>query len=429
MTGRTAGDQRNLVLLHLESIAWQAVHAFPEAFPNLRRLMAGSRVFRSYFASASSTQMVLGALVHANDFEFDANPHLDEPAGNNPGLFALLSAAGYRTQFLCATSAVPPRMLPLLANCLPPIRATDDYRVLLAQFREATARGPFAVYVWNLVTHIEHASALASYAEGSDDVLGGACAVADHVLGELLAILDQNGRSRDTAVIVFGDHGDDFWTHGFKSGQLHGIEPYAPLIHCPLAIRDGSLAPGEDHRLASTIDIAPSCFDLIGLRADLPFPGSGSSLLRDRRHAVVFSQNYTATQPDDPEASVRRAFATIDQSHLLLASSAGLELYNYRLDPGNHCNLLHFFDLGADGGLHWALPAGRVHPHFTTAVRHFMADAGSVDRDFRRLRDALAAQVARKHAYVAERMPDAAASLGTVRFDRASRAGRDAFFA
>lgn len=429
MIGGAAAGRRNLVLIHLESIAWQTVHAFPEAFSNLRRLMPFARVFRSHFASATSTQMVIGALAHANDCEFDTRPALDRPAQNNPSLFAILADAGYRTRFLCATAVPQARMLPLLADSLPPITATDDYADLLGQFREATADGPFAVYVWNLVTHVEHAYALADHAHGPDDLVGGACAVADHVLGELLAILDRNGRAADTTLVVFGDHGDDYWTHGFKNGQLHGVEPYTPLVHGPLLIRDPALPPGEDHRLASTIDIAPTCLDLLGLPASLPFPRSGVSLLADARPACVFAQNYTACQPDEPAGRVRKAFAAIDQSHTLIASSRGLEFFNHRLDPGNHCNLLHFFELARDGGLTWTLPPVSLHSHFATSMRRMIIADGTVERDFRRLRRALAGHLDRKSAHVRERAPDAAAAVGTVRLDRLCRSGREAFFA
>lgn len=37
-------------------------------------------------------------------------------------------------------------------------------------------------------------------------------------------------------IIAFGDHGDDFWGHGFNGGYTHGIEPYTPLVHTPAFI-------------------------------------------------------------------------------------------------------------------------------------------------------------------------------------------------
>jgi phosphoglycerol transferase MdoB-like AlkP superfamily enzyme len=215
--------RKNLVVLHLESIAWQAFNAFPEAFPNLNRVMPAARVFRWYFSSATSTQMVLAYLFHGNDLELDAATSLSEPAQNNPSLFAILQAAGYRTAFLCVTAWGGGPMLPLLAGTLPPVWSTNDFAELLRKFEALTAAPPFAIYVWNLVTHIEHALALAPHAGGVDDLLGGACAVADHALGSVLDILAARNLMDDTTVVIFGDHGDDYWTHGFKGGLLHAM--------------------------------------------------------------------------------------------------------------------------------------------------------------------------------------------------------------
>jgi membrane-anchored protein YejM (alkaline phosphatase superfamily) len=162
--------RKNLVIIHLESIAWQTLSAFPEAFPNLNRVMPTARVFRWYFSSSTSTQMVLAYLFHGNDFELDAATGLAKPAGNNPSLFTILQAAGYQTEFLCLTARRAKTMLPLFADTLAPVWSTNDFGELLQKFEKLTATPPFGIYIWNLVSHIEHALALAPYAGGVDDL-------------------------------------------------------------------------------------------------------------------------------------------------------------------------------------------------------------------------------------------------------------------
>src|SRR5678815_896480 len=104
--------------------------------------------------------------------------------------------------------------------------------------------------------------------------------------------LEQKGLLDDTLVVLYGDHGDDCWTHGYKGGMIHGTEPYTEIIATPFAIRDSSLEPG--------------------MRSDL---------------------------------------SITDHTYTLMASSRGLEMYAHRLDPGNHFNLLHFFALDSGGQL------------------------------------------------------------------------------
>lgn len=421
--------RKNLVFVHLESIARQAVAAFPEAFPNLDRFARQARSFPAYISSATSTQMALTYLLHGNDFEMDAAAGLSQPpAANNPSLFTTLAVAGYRTEMLCLSAFPGKRMLPLLAGSVPPVAATHDFAALLQRFEAAVAEPPFAIYVWNLVSHIEHAMGLAPLVRGVTDLVAGAFAVADHALGAILDVLDRRGRADDTTVIVFGDHGEDYWTHGFKRGLLHGAEPYTHVVNCPLLIRDAALAAGTDRRVASTIDLAPTALALLGVPAAMPFAFSGRSLLQGSRREHAFSQNYTASQPDAAILDVRRAFSVTDDVHTLLVSGRGLELFNHRLDPTNHCNLLHFFDLDADGGLIPRRPQGWLHSHFATAAWPMLEGRGETRDAFATLRRALRQHLADKVAYVtaqgpAAQLPDLSA------FDRIDRHGRDAFFA
>ncbi|MFI5411600.1 sulfatase-like hydrolase/transferase [Kaistia sp. UC242_56] len=416
------------MVLHLESIAWRTLQSFPEAFPNLNRFMPQSRVHRSYFSSATSTQMVLAYLFHGNDCEMDTALGIAKPAANNPSLFSTLRRAGYRTEFLGVSMQPGKKMLPLLAETLPPVWTTNDFGALLQKVDEATDADRFAIYVWNLVTHVEHAMALGPYAQGLDDLIGGACAVADHALGGMLDLLERKSLLGDTTIVIFGDHGDDYWSHGFKSGLLHGVEPHTEIVHCPLMIRDASLTPGNDHGLASTIDLAATCFDLLGVTPELPFAGSGKSLASAPRRQFAFSQNFTANQPDALKMDIRKAFSVHDGSHTLMVSSRGLEMFNHRLDPGNHCNLLHFFDLERDGSLTFRDVSG-AHQHFSRAVGAMLERDDTVRRDFKRLCAALRHWLAGKQDYIAARAPRVVNPLDPACFDRINRHGEESFFA
>jgi hypothetical protein len=419
---------KNLLIVHLESISWQTLNAFPESFPNLSRIMPDTRRFRSYFSSATSTQMAMTALLHANSFEIDAAPGLARPAANNPSLFSILDAAGYRSEFLVVSAFRVGAMMPLLAGSLPPAWSTGDYAELLAKFETSIARKPFAIYLWNLVTHIGHAIALESYADSIDDMVGGACAVADRIVGELFGVLERHGVLDETLVVLYGDHGDDYWTHGFKRGVMHGAEPYSHVTHAPLFIRDPAWPAADDHRMASTIDLAPTCLDLLGIPASLPFGDSGLSLVSGAERAVCFSQNFTANQPDAPERDVRKAFSVYDNSYALMVSSRGLELFNRRLDPTNHCNLLHLFEF-VDGELVLRVPGKHIGIHLATLLEHMTSGERAVAWRFKKLQVELREHVAKKNRYVAERAKPPLALLDPAALDKINRRGRNAYFA
>lgn len=425
---RSGAPRKNLLVFHLESVAWQRLAAFPEAFPHLHRLMETSRVYRSYFSSATSTQMAISAFMHGNDGEFDAASGISQPAGDTESLFVTLQEAGYATAFLCATAIVKP-MLPLLSASVPAVWSTNNFRDLLGQFEQRIERMPFAVYIWNLLPHIETNIALAPYAESIEDLIGGACAVTDALLGEVLDILRRRNLLEDTIIIAYGDHGDDHWTHGFKNGLLHGLEPFTPLVHTPLVISNADVSAGIDNRLASTVDLAPTCLHLLGFSRRASQYTAGVSLMGAPSRSVAFSQNFTANQPDAPHLDVRRSFAAIDRTHALMVSSRGLEFYGHKLDPGNHSNLLHHFKLTDEGGLLLLEEQQPRHSHFNT-VRHMWLSNGALQSTFTNLRRALKDHVAAKNAYVkARKSPHEALDvLDLQMFDQVNRYGRDSFF-
>lgn len=421
---------KNLVILHLESISRQRLAAFAWALPHTTRLLDEALAFDNFFASATSTLMVVGYLFHGNDFEYDTASEFEGmlPDRNNRHMFAVLRDRGYNAQLICLNGFqhVDPIRLHSWSGELPPVWETNDFPTLVARFDELTDAPPFAIYVWDLITHIEHSLALAPRSNGLTDQFRRACAVADDAVGAMRAILERKGLLENTTIVVYGDHGDDTWTHGFKGGMIHGTEPYTDIIWTPLAIRDPGLAPGMVDRLASTIDIAPTCLSLLGVDAEFSFPYSGVDLLHGTAD-FAYSQNFTANQPDNPVHGIAKAYSVTDKTYTLLASSRGLELYAYRLDPGNHCNLLHFFTLDGTGR-----PVLQAHPgaagHFRAGWQDNPRAVDSVASDFQRLRSALVARVEAKRAYIADRGVEPVHALDRACLDTISQEGRDAFF-
>lgn len=84
----------------------------------------------------------------------------------------------------------------------------------------------------------------------------------DQDLGELLDFLKEQGRFRDSVIIVMGDHGEQFYEHGHTSH--HGI--FDELIRIPLAVSvPDANTPGTVDAFASGVDIMPTIFDYTGV--------------------------------------------------------------------------------------------------------------------------------------------------------------------
>lgn len=385
--------------------------------------------FDNYFSSATSTVMVLTYLLHANDFEFDTSTQFDgaRPARNNRNLFKTLQDAGYHANLICLNGfPARPIRLATWADDLPAVWETNDFPGLFERFDTLTDAPPFAIYVWDLITHIEHSMALAPGSQGLTDQLRRACGVADHAVGMMRDMLERKGLLDDTTVVLYGDHGDDFWTHGYKGGMIHGTEPHTDIIATPLAIRDASVAPAIRDDLASTIDIAPTCLALLGIDAQCSFPYSGVDLLAGGSD-FAYSQNFTANQPDSRHYDIAKAFSITDKTYTLLASSRGLQMFAHRLDPGNHCNLLHLFALDDTGRL-TLRPLRGAAPHFLAAWITNPQAAAHLAADFERLRGALCARIDAKRDYIVERGADPAHALDRACLAAIDPRGREFFF-
>ena len=108
----------------------------------------------------------------------------------------------------------------------------------------------------------------------------GSLGVMDRAVGEVLAAIEEHGFAEDTMVVFTSDHGDMTGAHNrFDKGPYC----YEEIMRVPLLIR----VPGEDaqriDRSVSTIDVAATIVEWMGLRSKHS-PIDSSSLLPLCRH-------------------------------------------------------------------------------------------------------------------------------------------------
>ena len=76
----------------------------------------------------------------------------------------------------------------------------------------------------------------------------------------LLPLLDAAGR--DATVVLFSDHGEEFWEHGYFE---HGHNFHDELLNIPLVIRSPKLPAGRIQAPTSILDIAPTVLEIEGI--------------------------------------------------------------------------------------------------------------------------------------------------------------------
>lgn len=89
----------------------------------------------------------------------------------------------------------------------------------------------------------------------------------DDAVARILAMLDD-----DDIVVVFSDHGEEFWDHG---GFEHGHAFFDELLRVPLMVRAPGMPAGRVAAPVSLLDLTPTVLDLHGLE----FSTQGRSLV------------------------------------------------------------------------------------------------------------------------------------------------------
>jgi len=148
----------------------------------------------------------------------------------------------------------------------------------------------------------------------------------DHDLGELLDFLKEEGRFKDSVIIVTGDHGEQFYEHGHTSH--HGI--FDELIHVPLALSVPDInEPNVIDSFASGIDIMPTILDYTKLPVPAQCKGQSlKSLIENKpgsKRDFIFLE-YTG-------GAVSDCFAVRFERYKFVCEEGDIFAYNLKLDP------------------------------------------------------------------------------------------------
>jgi arylsulfatase A-like enzyme len=148
----------------------------------------------------------------------------------------------------------------------------------------------------------------------------------DDLIGTYLAEIRRLGLDRDTLIVLFSDHGEEFQEHG---SVLHE-KLYATVTRIPLLIRfPGAARRGTVPMVVEGVDLTPTLLDAVGVE---PPPGlHGESLLplilgeRPSRPPLAFGES--------PFFGVERFVATDEYRLQYSRVHDDIELYAYREDP------------------------------------------------------------------------------------------------
>ncbi|MCI8565719.1 MAG: sulfatase-like hydrolase/transferase [Lachnospiraceae bacterium] len=383
---------KNLVVLHLESVSKLIYEMNPQAFPHVRSFSQNCMRYRHYYATATSTAMVMNDILYGDFYRTENTKRFGEfiQTHKKAESFAdVLATQGYRTLGVHYPAALGNEINPGhmfakqqdLVNYADYAKALSDVERTMDDALENN--GNFMIYFCNEVSHLCYCDERKFHIKNPTDRWLHGYRVIDKTIGDILTLLQERKQMKDTTIILYGDHGDDFYGHGFNGGYAHSIEPYANIVHTPFMVYDETLGAGEIDDVICSLDIKQIAYNLIG------FDCQENPFVYDRYHCnrkYVFSRNLFAGQTpkkiDGYISDVRKAYGITTPQYSLLLTEEGWRMYLNQMDCTCSNNILDFFWLYRNRLRH-ICELNFLCVHYKSYMGH--GTIGEIQREFARL--------------------------------------------
>lgn len=334
---------KNLLLIHLESLNYINYRLNRHLFPALYKLEEQGMFFERFYSTATSTWMVITDLLYGGLNQHEQCKSIEDELQEYPynaSLLDDLKAQGYHTGVY--EHPVDDELISAnrrhVVGFQNEIVLKTAYQDFLQALDEGMIQTPFALMACNYISNLSF-NKYTDYSryEWDTDSWEVGYRSLNSCVSDIMDLLDKRDLRDSTMVVLYGDHGDDYWTHGLHQGLSHAIEPNELQIHVPLIILDPSIKEAKvSSRLLETTDLRNIIYDVVVNKAVLETTIPEKSL--------VVSRNEYAAQPMRKE-SFNKAYSITDGHYLLMVSNAGLEMYDVHMDSSCHNNFLRFFIL------------------------------------------------------------------------------------
>jgi arylsulfatase A-like enzyme len=190
--------------------------------------------------------------------------------------------------------------------------------------------------------YMEHAEfpSKGSGVDGLKDKYDGEVSFVDLHVGKILDELARLALDKDTAVIVFSDHGEAFGDHKFGGERMffHGQTLYDELLRVPVVMRVPGIAPRKVDTPVMLVDLAPTLLDLV--KAKRPPSFHGRSLLGAMLGEALEEQPvYAELLPAIDWKHHWKVLISGGWKIIQKLSESTVELYDLRKDPSEQQNL------------------------------------------------------------------------------------------
>lgn len=337
------------MFIHLESLNNMIYRMNPHLFPELSYVEKKAVSFTKYFSSATSTLMVLGDLLYGSLEQYEQCENMDHIPNQfriSESLFDLLKRKGYHTGIFIYPNGADRESAEKrhLAGFDNEMLLKTDYKDYLKTIEELVSKEePFAIMGLNYISNLS----LNSYVVGGKTKSGSerwseGYQELDKSVNDLFSILQKYNVLSNTTIVLYGDHGDDYWQHSMHGGLTHAIEPYAQLINTPLMIYDERMSAKLSTKPIGTVHLSGIIKQLLGIDAECTDNDLDCDEANWKLDKYILSRNAYAAQPVRAE-SFNKGYSITDGKYFFLVDSQGMQMFDIEMDPQCDNNYLKFF--------------------------------------------------------------------------------------
>lgn len=387
---------KNLILFHMESIDTLHFLWNRESFPNIWRFAENCVNIKYHYSNSTSTFMTMNDVLYGEKwYRFEGtvsyNNKIDLFDGNAESLLGHFESRGYSACIITYPKDANQFNINDVVWKEGGQKICESQEEFLEEIERFVNMDRFALYIWDATSHLNvEETRKKKCLTGTGRVEAG-CKLIDDSFGKIIKILEETGKMDDTVIILFGDHGDDYWFHGFEDGYTHGTPPYTNIILTPLLIYDGGNSNGYDlEHVISTCDVGSMC-------KAMTEGALAKEAIEQNAREYVFSRNLFAAQRKSKYGfNLSKGFAVSNRKYTLILNDYGYEMYYVNLDPQNSFNILDYFEM-KNGELSIFLlytmmrKHTMVHHHFINLINE--KEIGDIKKNFCDLQRALSEEL------------------------------------
>lgn len=383
---------KNLVVIHLESVSNLIFRMNSQFFPNVRKFQKRCLNYNNYYATATSTAMVLNDITYGDFYRIEntelfGNFVITHKKSNS--FIDVMQKEGYETLGIHYPAALGNEINPGhmyaqnsdLVNYSNYEKVLSDVETIIDKTLEK--KGKFLVYFCNEVSHLCYTDNKKFHIKNPTERWGYGYRTIDQTVGDLIECLEKRELLKDTVIILYGDHGDDFYCHDYNGGYTHSIEPYTNIIHTPFMVYDEMIGSGEIDDIICSLDIKQLVYNFVGLNIQ------ENKFIFDNYHSrreYVFSRNLFSGQTPKKIngyiSNVRKAFGITTPEYSLILTDKGYRMYLNKMDPICNNNVLDYFILYRNRLRH-ICDIDFLYAHYKCFMGH--GTIGEIQRTFRKL--------------------------------------------